>query len=164
MPSNAIGENSLTLALLRDQWRTWNPAYYVVNWATNGAEGATCNVFLGECLYLCGYGQQAITGGKYLSSQSYWSNHNGFVQAVTKKPENIKRGMILSYRSDAGICHLEIITSAAQHERFFIFSGPSLNSFSSRGGGRGYQDGSEKQGDDARRLDTSRTKILRLIH
>jgi len=58
LQSNAIGENNPTLALLRDQWRTWNPAYYVVNWATNGAEGATCNVFLGECLYLCATGSR----------------------------------------------------------------------------------------------------------
>lgn len=163
--SNAIGETNQVLDVLRDHWNRWNPAYCVVNWTTNGAEGATCNVFLGECLYLCGYEHQATLGGKYLSSQSYWFNHNGFVQPVAKKPENIKRGLILSYRSEAGVCHVEVITSAAQHERYLgLFPASDANSFASRGGGRGGDDGSEKQGQEARRLNSDKVKILRLIH
>jgi hypothetical protein len=85
----------------------------VVNWATTSAHGSTCNIFLGECLTLCSYENQAQHAGKYLSAQTYWSNHNrDFVQEVNKRSGNIKRGMIMSYRY-AETYHLEVITSGA---------------------------------------------------
>lgn len=168
LKSNAIAENKDTLDRLREQWIRWPTDYYVVNWATTTEHGSTCNIFLGECLTLCGHGLDAEHAGKYLSAQSYWNNHNrGFVQEVTKKAGNIKRGMIMSYRYSASIYHLEVITSGAVGEKtwFGLSEADEKTTFRSRGGGRsGGGDGEERQGDDPRTLGNSNLKIFRLIH
>ena len=71
LKSNAIPENRTTFDKLHEQWLAWPAAYHVVNWSTTTAKGSTCNIFLGECLTLCGYEMQAQHAGKYLSAQSY---------------------------------------------------------------------------------------------
>ncbi|WP_046245924.1 hypothetical protein [Hymenobacter terrenus] len=173
LKSNAIAENSDTLNELREAWAAWPAGYYVVNWATTTEHGSTCNIFLGECLTLCGYEHQAQHGGKYLSAQSYWQNHNrGFVHEVAKRPGNIKRGMIMSYNYGAGTFHLEVITSGAVGEPHLwgLYSSPEKTTFKSRGGGRGNdtfgftQDGVERQGGLGRSLSDSQLKIFRLNH
>ena len=61
----------------------------MVNWATTTAHGSTCNIFLGECLTLCGHERDAVHAGKYLSAQSYWMGHNrGFVHGVAKRTDS----------------------------------------------------------------------------
>lgn len=166
--SNAIAENPGTLDQLRGQWDKWPLDYYVVNWATTTEHGSTCNIFLGECLTLCGHGLDAVHAGKYLSAQSYWLNHNrGFVHEVAKRPGNIKRGMIMSYRYNASTYHLEVITSGAVGEEtwFGLSEADEKTTFKSRGGGRGEGgDGVEKQGGLPRTLSNSKLKVFSLIH
>ena len=168
LKSNAIAENGETLDQLREQWANWPNGYYVVNWATTAAHGSTCNIFLGECLTLCGYENQAQHAGKYLSAQSYWSNHNrDLVQEVNKRPGNIKRGMIMSYRYDAETYHLEVITSGAVGEEtwFGLSEAEEKTTFRSRGGGRGAGgDGEERQGRKERTLSNSLLKVFKLNH
>ena len=168
LKSNAIAENGDTLDQLREQWSAWPAGYYVVNWATSSAHGSTCNIFLGECLTLCGYENQAQHAGKYLSAQSYWMNHNkDLVQGVNKQPGNIKRGMIMSYRYDAETYHLEVITSGAVGESHLwgLYEDDEKTTFRSRGGGRGAGgDGVEKQGELPRTLANPKLKIFRLNH
>ena len=166
LKSNAIAENGDTLDKLREQWAAWPKGYYVVNWATTSAHSSTCNIFLGECLTLCGYEKQAQQAGKYLSAKSYWSNHNqDLVRALTKSPENIKRGVIMSVNYGSETFHLEVITSEMFHYDLFGFTFGDPVTFNSRGGGRGGgQDGVEKSGGKERSLTDSRVKFFKLLH
>ena len=166
--ANALAENADTLDRLREAWLRWPAGYYVVKWATTTAHGSTCNIFLGECLTLCGYERDAVHAGKYLSAQSYWMGHNrGFVSSVNKRPANIKRGMIMSYNYGGGTFHLEVLTSGAQGENILggLFESSDLTTFTSRGGGRSSGgDGVEKKGLKERTLSTPALKIFRLNH
>ncbi|WP_046245122.1 hypothetical protein, partial [Hymenobacter terrenus] len=166
LKSNAIGENSDTLDQLREQWAAWPRDYYVINWATTTAHGSTCNIFLGECLTLCGYENQAQHAGKYLSASSYWHNHNrGLVDEVGKRAGNVKRGMIMGVNYGGGTFHLEVITSTLIGHDIFGFSVGTPFTWRSRGGGRsGGQDGVEKSGGPERTLTDSRVKLFRLSH
>ena len=167
LKSNAIPENRATFDKLYEQWKAWPAAYHVVNWATTTAHGSTCNIFLGECLTLCGYENQAQHAGKYLSAQSYWMNHNQFVRETEKKPGNVKRGMIMGYNGGGGVFHLEVITSGAMGEEYLfgLLSSDEKTTFKSRGGGRGGdQDGVERLGGKARTLSNPALKIFRLVH
>ena len=167
LKSNAIVENRAMFDRLHEQWESWPAAYHVVNWATTTAHGSTCNIFLGECLTLCGYENEAQHAGKYLSAQSYWMNHNrGFVQQVDKRAGSIKRGMIMSYHYDTAY-HLEVVTSGAVGEEtwFGLSEADEKTTFRSRGGGRGEGgDGVEKQGGVARTLSNTRLKVFKLSH
>ena len=166
--ANTLAETPDTLDRLRQAWLHWPAGYYVVNWATTTAHSSTCNIFLGECLTLCGYEMQAQQGGKYLSAQSYWMGHNrGFVRGVAKHPGNIKRGMIMSVNYGGDTFHLEVITSGAVGEKtwFGLVEDERKTTFRSRGGGRpNGDDGIEKQGGDARTISDARLKIFGLLH
>ena len=165
LKSNAIVENRATFDKLHEQWESWPAAYHVVNWATTTAHGSTCNIFLGECLTLCGYENEAQHAGKYLSAQSYWMNHNHFVREVSKIAGNIKRGMIMGYNYGGGTFHLEIITSEMVGFELFGFELGEPNTFMSRGGGRkSGEDGQEKSGGKERMLSDSGLKIFRLVN
>lgn len=89
------------------------------------------------------------------------------VQEVNKRPGNIKRGMMMSYRYNAETYHLEVITSGAVGESrlWGLYEDDDKTTFRSRGGGRGEGgDGIERQGDVPRTLTNPKLKIFRLNH
>ena len=164
--SNAIAESATVLAKIQTAWRNWPADLCAVYWGGGSAHAFTYNVFVGECLYLCGHGNQAAHAGKYLSAQSYWLGHNhSFAREVKKLPANIRRGMIMSLQVGSGVFHLEIITSGCvQQEEGWIFK-DTINTFKSRGGGRGRLDleGAERIGTSARDLSNDSLKVFRVV-
>jgi hypothetical protein len=163
--SNAVGENKATLATLQTAWKKWSADLCAVFWGGGSAHAFTCNVFVGECLYLCGHGNQAVHAGKYLSAKSYWMGHNnGLVREVKKLPANIRRGMIMSLHVSGDTYHLEVITSGSvEQEEGWIFK-DTVHTFRSRGGGRGqlHLEGAERTGTAARDLKNDSLKIFQL--
>lgn len=93
-------------------------------------------------------------------------NHNkDIARAVTKRPENIKRGVIMSVNYGGGTFHLEVVTSAMFHYDLLGYTFGDPVTFNSRGGGRGGgQDGVEKSGGKERSLTDSRVKFFQLVH
>jgi hypothetical protein len=170
-----VAETPANLAKLQNVWRNWHAPYFVVQQGGGTDHHSSCNVFLGECLSLCGYARVAAPGGKYLSAKSFWMNHNHFMQQVSRDKATVKRGMVMSYFfASSGYYHLEVITSGSTRStRPMTVLGYStgfdkdIDSFKSRGGGRGGhgENGLEKLGgSEARDLGDENLKILRLKH
>jgi hypothetical protein len=158
-----IAEVPAVLAKLKAAYGMWPPAYRAIYWGGGSAHHSSCNIFVGECLALCGYGRQAAPNGKYLSAQSYWMGHNSFVREVSQKMGTVKRGMIMSVNYGGGTFHLEIITKPPVREEHWF--GDDDFRFSSRGGGRGRgYDGQERNSDVVRLLGNEKLKIFRLLN
>jgi hypothetical protein len=155
------------LEKLKRAYKSWNPQYYVVTQGGGTSHHSTCNIFVGECLTLCGHGRQAVSGGKYLSAKSYWMNYNHVVRSVARNKASVKRGMIMSYNFGNDIFHLEVITSGAQRGTKPIMLGlmdKDIDTFKSRGGGRASgENGVEKLGgSDARDLADENLKLYQV--
>jgi hypothetical protein len=105
---------------LKNAYDKWESGYYVVFY---GADAKwSCNLFVGEALYMAGYGS-IMSGGKYLSAKQIWNGE----KLKSVKKEEVKRGDIAAF----GGVHVEIVTNVRRSQWF------EDDEFCSRGAGRG---------------------------
>jgi hypothetical protein len=115
---NALPEDKATLESLKRGYSEWPPNLFAVFW---GNDVFTCNVFVGDALFLDNKNQQ--NGGKYYSAEEIY-DHQGRFTLINK--EHVYRGDIAAWGD-----HVEIVTAVDR----------SNDTFCSRGG---YADRSEE--------------------
>jgi hypothetical protein len=105
---------------LKNAYDNWMSGYLVVFY---GADAIwSCNLFVGESLYLAGY-INIMSGGKYLSANQIWNGE----KLKSVKKEDVQRGDIAAF----GGTHVEIVTQVRRGQWF------EDDEFCSRGAGRG---------------------------
>jgi len=105
---------------LKSAYDKWESGYYVVFYGEDAKW--SCNLFVGESLYLAGY-TTIMSGGKYLSAKQIWNGE----KLKSVKKEDVQRGDIAAF----GGTHVEIVTKVRKGQWF------EDDEFCSRGAGRG---------------------------
>lgn len=103
-------------------------------WGGGTDEAYTCNIFVGECIYLYKGATVAMNGSKYNSANDVFTGRASQITEVKK--EKTMPGDIAAFNG----VHVEIITSVQRADLI-----GNIN-FCSRGGGRSYDNGIEKCG------------------
>lgn len=138
-PNEKIEKTDSNLEKVVEALKIWRRNLYAVFWSIPDGydtEAYTCNIFVGDSLYLCG--KNIINSeNKYYSAKQIYNAIEPFA-LVNKK--NVKRGNIVAF---SGV-HLEIVTKVYTEENWFS---ADEKVFCSRGGGRASSEmGTEKCG------------------
>ncbi|MBP6303169.1 MAG: hypothetical protein KBG24_09090 [Bacteroidia bacterium] len=121
---NALAETNTNLEKLVNAHKRWPIGIYAIFWGSEFGGGTwTCNIFVGESLYLAG--KNTVNGdGKYYSAMQIHNNGGPF-KAVAAK--DLKRGHIVTMHDGS---HTEIVTKTPL--KFLLAD----DGFCSIGGGR----------------------------
>lgn len=140
---------------LKHAYLFWPSRLYPVYWGGGDAEAYTCSVFVGDCMYYCGFNSN---NGKYHSARDFWLGRVSGFQLVDKN-KGVKRGNVCTYNEGE---HVEIVTSVDSSKSIF-----GNLSFCSRGAGHSSGDQGEERcglGLSANRyVNLSKWKFLRLV-
>ncbi|MBC9933021.1 hypothetical protein [Chitinophaga qingshengii] len=118
---------------LKHAYLFWPPRLYPVYWGGGDAEAFTCSVFVGDCMYYCGFNSN---NGKYHSAKDFWMGRvNGF--RLVDKDKGVRRGDVCTYKGGE---HVEIVTSVDGSKSIF-----GNLSFCSRGAGHSTGDQGEER-------------------
>lgn len=138
---SSIQRTNAHLAQLQAAYNNWPASKFAVFQSGTSATN-TCNVFLGDALFMDGKNQ--VTGGKYYSAADVY-NSKGAFSSIDKK--DVLRGDIVAW--DFG--HVEIVTSVD----------PLTGTFCSRGGYREPM-GQDKCGGAERTISNTGIRFLRI--
>lgn len=140
LDASTLAQNNTNLQKLKQAYADW-PADKFAVFQSGTTATNTCNVFLGDSLFLDGKNQ--IKDGKYYSAASVYAGEGGFT--VIDRSQ-VARGDIAAWGA-----HVEIVTSANL----------GGDSFCSRGGFREPM-GGEKCADSSRKISNPRLRFLRV--
>ncbi len=138
---------------LKKAYDKWDQRYYVVFYGDSAKW--TCNLFVGEALYMAGK-NSLTSSSKYYSAKQIWNEEGIFKQI---KKSEVQRGDIVSFYSGL---HVEIVSQVMEEGLIF----KDKVSFCSRGAGRGSSDfGTEKCNDtqNSRLINKKDIKFLRVF-